>query len=234
VGTGDVVIAYGVYVVLGLVVLGILTNLIWRVLSHRQAMPCPSWLGWMVELDNPFTRVNRAQFIVDHLGLEPGMKVLDAGCGPGRVTLPLARAVGSQGEVAALDVQEGMLARARDKVDAAGLENVRYLQAELGGGRLPPNAFDRAVLVSVLGEIPDQSAALEELHGALKPGGVLSITEVIFDPHFQGRKSVRRLAHAAGFREKVFLGRRLAYTVHVQKLGEGRAARGRLTLGSSE
>jgi SAM-dependent methyltransferase len=209
-----VTIAVGLVV---LIVLGFVVNLIWRLASQRQELPCPSWLGWMVELDNPFTRVNRAQFIVDHLGLEPGMRVLDAGCGPGRVTVPLARAVGPEGDVVALDVQEGMLARAREKVEEAGLGNVRTLQAELGGGDLPANAFDRAVLVSVLGEIPDQSAALEELYGALKPGGVLSITEVIFDPHFQRRESVVRVAEAAGFREKAFLGRRLAYTMHVEK-----------------
>jgi SAM-dependent methyltransferase len=208
---------YALYVFLGLVVLGALINVIWRLASQRQELPCPSWLSWMVELDNPFTRVNRAQFIVDHLGLDPGMTVLDAGCGPGRVTVPLARAVGPEGEVVALDVQEGMLARAREKVEAAGLENVRYLRAELGGGELPPDAFDRAVLVSVLGEIPDQAAALEELYGALKPGAVLSITEVIFDPHFQRREAVVRVAEGAGFREKDFLGKRLAYTMHEEK-----------------
>jgi ubiquinone/menaquinone biosynthesis C-methylase UbiE len=209
-----------VYVLVGLVVLiglGFLVNLIWRLSSQRQALPCPSWLGWMVKLDNPFTRVNRAQFIVDHLELEPGMKALDAGCGPGRLTVPLARAVGPRGAVVALDVQEGMLARARKKVEAAGLENVRYVQAELGSGRLPANAFDWAVLVSVLGEIPDQSAAMEELYRALKPGGMLSITEVIFDPHFQHRETVVRVAEAAGFREKTFLGKRLAYAMHVEK-----------------
>jgi len=77
--------SYGVTILVGLVVLivlGFLVNLIWRLASQRQELPCPSWLGWMVELDNPFTRVNHAQFIVDHLGLEPGMKALDAGCGP--------------------------------------------------------------------------------------------------------------------------------------------------------
>jgi ubiquinone/menaquinone biosynthesis C-methylase UbiE len=213
--------SYGVYVLVGLVVLGVLVNLIWRLASQREELPCPSWLGWMVELDNPFTQVNHAQFIVDHLGLEPGMTALDAGCGPGRVTVPLARSVGPEGRVVALDMQEGMLARAHEKVDAAGLKNVRYLQSELGGGDLPLNALDRAVLVSVLGEIPDQSAALEELYGALKPGGVLSITEVIFDPHFQRRETVVRVAEAAGFREKTFLGRRLAYTMHVEKPADG-------------
>ncbi len=211
---------YAMYIVLGLIVVGVLVNLIWRALSNRQALPCPSWLGWMVELDNPFTRVNRAQFIVDHLGLEAGMKVLDAGCGPGRVTLPLAEAVGPPGEVIALDVQDEMLARTRAKAEAAGLTNIRYLQAELGEGKLSLNTFDRIVLVSVLGEIPHQAAALRELHAALKPGGLLSITEVIFDPHFQGRQHVRRLAQAAGFREKRFLGKRLAYTMHLEKPAE--------------
>ncbi|MGC9398332.1 MAG: class I SAM-dependent methyltransferase [Anaerolineae bacterium] len=213
-----------IYVVLGLIALAVLINLIWRVLSNRQALPCPSWLGWMVELDNPFTRVNRARFIVDHLELEPGMRVLDAGCGPGRVTLPLAEAVGPQGEVVALDVQDEMLARARAKAEAAGLTNIRYLQAELGQGDLQVDTFDRIVLVSVLGEIPHQAAALRELYAALKPGGILSITEVIFDPHFQGRESVRRLLETVGFREKAFLGKRLAYTMHVEKPAEGHVA----------
>lgn len=208
---------HAVYSVLGLLVLGVLVGLIWRVCSHRQALPCPSWLGWMVELDNPFTQVNHAQFIVEHLRLEPGMRVLDAGCGPGRVTLPLAEAVGPRGQVVALDVQDDMLARVRAKAEAASLQNVRYLQAELGQGDLPLDGFDRAVLVSVLGEIPDQTAALGEIYDALKPGGLLSITEVIFDPHFQSRKHVLRAVQTVGFREKDLLGRRLAYTMHVQK-----------------
>ena len=206
-----------IYIVTGLIVLGLLVTLIWRILSQRQSLPCPSWLGWMVELDNPFTRVNRAGFIVDHLGLNPGMNVLDAGCGPGRVTLPLAKSVGSQGKVVALDVQEKMLARVRTKAVNAGLSNIRYLQAELGTGNLPQNEFDRAILVSVLGEIPNQEAALREIYAALKPNGFLSITEVIFDPHFQDRKSVRRLTAGIGFREKAFLGKRLAYTMQVIK-----------------
>lgn len=55
--------------------------LIWRLSSRRHSLPCPSWLGWMVEMDNPFTRTNRSGEIISHLGLTPGMAVLDAGCG---------------------------------------------------------------------------------------------------------------------------------------------------------
>lgn len=208
-----------ILVILSLIALAILINLLWRAISSRQSLPCPSWLGWMVELDNPFTRVSRAQFIIDNLNLEPGMKVLDAGCGPGRVSLPLAETVGTRGEVTALDIQPGMLEQVRSKAAAAGINNIRAQQAELGRGSLPEEEYDRAVLVSVLGEIPDQAAALEELFTVLKPGGVLSITEVIFDPHFQPRSKVQELGGAAGFQEKDFLGKRLAYTMHLEKPG---------------
>jgi ubiquinone/menaquinone biosynthesis C-methylase UbiE len=213
--------AYTIYIIFGLIVFGILSSLIWRLASHRHQIPCPAWLGWMVELDNPFARVIHAQFVVDHLGLEPGMSALDAGCGPGRVTLPLAQAVGPHGEVLAMDVQAGMLDRVRAKVQDSGLQNVRYLQAGLGQGHLPPNHFDRAVLVTVLGEIPDQITALKALHRALKPGGLLSVSETIFDPHFQRRQTVLQAAQAAGFREKTFFGNRLAYTTHLEKTIEG-------------
>ena len=189
----------------------------WRLASRRQSLPCPVWLRWLVELDNPFTQTNRAAFIVDTLGLLPGMAVLDAGCGPGRLTVPLARKAGCAGRVVALDLQPGMLARAKRKVEAAGLQNVDFLSAALGDGTLPANRFDRAVLVTVLGEIPDRANALAELFGALKPGGVLAIVEVVFDPHFQTRGAVERMATSAGFREKAFFGRSWAYAVHFEK-----------------
>ncbi|MBN1452302.1 MAG: class I SAM-dependent methyltransferase [Anaerolineales bacterium] len=202
-----------VYVVLGLILLILIVGLIWR----HHSLPCPSWLGWMVEMDNPFTEANRARVIIGHLGLAPAMKVLDAGCGPGRLTLPLAETVGPQGEVTALDIQEGMLARVREKVQTAGLQNVQFVQAGLGEGKLAQVYYDRAVLVTVLGEIPDQAAALQEIYDALKPGGILSVTEVIFDPHFQRRETVLHRANAAGFKEKNFFGRKLAYTLHFEK-----------------
>ena len=205
-----------IFVVAGLALVG----LIWRLYSRRREIPCPSWLGWMVEMDNPFTKVNRAQTIIQLLDVKPGMRVLDAGCGPGRLTLPLAEAVGPHGSVTALDLQEGMLSRVREKVQNAGLQNVELMQAGLGKGKLPQSCFDRALLVTVLGEIPDQVAALKEIHSALKADGILSVTEVIFDPHFQRRETILRLAQTAGFKEKKFFGRKLAYTTHLVKSTE--------------
>lgn len=60
-------------------------------------------------------------------------------------------------------------------------------------------------------------AALAELFTALRPGGLLAVVEVIFDPHFQSRRRVTGLAFAAGFRERAFFGRRLAYVIHFEK-----------------
>lgn len=192
-------------------------GLLWRLGSRRRSIPCPVWLRWLVELDNPFTRTNRAAVILDHMALRPGMEVLDAGCGPGRLSIPAARQVGEQGRVVALDLQQGMLARAREKAVAANLRNIEFFHSGLGEGRLGQDRFDRALLVTVLGEIPDGRAALVEIFEALKPGGILSVTEVIFDPHFQRRKTVEEFAGAVGFRERDFFGHSLAYTLQFEK-----------------
>jgi len=202
---------------LGLLVLGLLLAGGWRLASRRVALPCPAWLGWLVERDNPLTRTTRAEAIIGHLGLQPGMRVLDVGCGPGRLTIALGRAVGSQGEVTAMDLQAAMLRQAQDKARAAGLVNIHFLRAGAGEGKLDRDRFDRALLVTVLGEIPDQDVALQEVFAALKPGGMLSVTETVFDPHFQRSRAVALIATAVGFREQGCFGNRLAYTLHLEK-----------------
>ena len=205
------------YSLFGLVALVFVIFSAWRLASRRESLPCPTWLGWMVELDNPLFRNNSARAIIQHLEPQPGMKVLDLGCGPGRLTIPLARHVGPQGEVTAVDIQVGMLQRVREKAQSENLSNIRYLQAGAGEGTLIRNTYDRAVLATVLGEIPDRRAALKEVYDALKPGGLLSITEVIADPHFQRKSTVRELASAVGFKETSCFGNRAAYTLNLER-----------------
>ncbi len=206
-----------IYIFFGIIIVGIMIWVIWRISSQRQSLPCPSWLHILVEMDNPFTEINHAEVIIQQLNLKPGMKVLDAGCGPGRLTIPLAKMVGEQGEVTAMDIQEGMLDRVRAKAQAANLQNIHFLNAGLGENNLPSCQYDRVLLVTVLGEIPDQTSAMKEIYNAIKPGGVLSITEIIFDPHFQSCSKVEQLALAAGFQRKDFFGQKLAYNFHFTK-----------------
>jgi len=206
-----------IYVLLTILGATIILPPVWRWASRGHSLPCPAWLRWLVELDSPFLRSNRASVIVEQLALQPGMRVLDVGCGPGRLTVPMAKKVGPQGEVVAIDIQPRMLARAQEKARQAGLHNVSFHEVKMGNGKLNFGQFDLAVLVNVLGEIPEREGALAEIFRVLKPGGLLSVTEIILDPHFQGRGTVLRLAGAAGFREEAFLGSRFAFTLHLQK-----------------
>lgn len=209
------------YALAGLVVVLLVVGFAWRLGSRRHSIPCPVWLRWLVELDNPFTRISRAATIAEHLDLETGMAVLDFGCGPGRLTVPVAKRIGPEGTVVAVDIQAGMLSRARQKAQQARLANIEFVQAGVGEGKLAHGRFDRALLVAVLGEIPDRKAVLSEVYDALKPGGMLSVTEVIFDPHFQPRRTVARLAAEAGFREAQFFGNRIAFTLNLVKPQNG-------------
>ncbi len=199
------------------VVLFIAVGVRWRLASRHSSRPCPSWLAWLVERDNPHAKNYSSRSIVERLGVLPGMSVLDAGCGPGRITIPLAQAVGPQGRVDAIDVQARMLKRAKDKAEAAGLANIRFLETAIEAGKLESNRYERAVLVAVLGEIPDRQSALREIHRALKPDGVLSISEIIMDPHYQSRTTILRLASTVGFQEKAFFGNVFAFTLHLEK-----------------
>jgi ubiquinone/menaquinone biosynthesis C-methylase UbiE len=209
------ILTYSGLVLVGIILLVAFTW--WRAVCRHD--PCPVWLHWLVEIENPFTKISRSSVVVQHLHLQPGMTVLDIGCGPGRITLPLARQVGPHGEVVALDIQPGMLRLAQEKAQVANLTNIRFLQGGVGEGKLGHNQADRAVLVTVLGEIHGQQAALKEIFDALKPGGILSVTEIIFDPDFQKRAQVFQLANAVGFKEKEFFGNRIAYTLNLEKPG---------------
>lgn len=173
-------------------------GMLWRWASRRRLLPCPPWLSWTLE-NRLLDGIAGGEPFLDASGVAPGMRVLDAGCGPGRLTLPLAHRVGPSGEVVALDVQPRMLARVRQKTEAAGVGNVHLLEAGLGAGALAGRLFDRAFLALVLGEIPDRHAALGELYASLRPGGLLTITESPPDPHFQRLTTLRRLAGEAGF-----------------------------------
>jgi ubiquinone/menaquinone biosynthesis C-methylase UbiE len=203
------------YLILALLLAALLALwLIWRQASRRRSLPCPAWLSWMV--DNPFS-MRRTSSTLAQLELSPGLNVLDAGCGPGRLAIPIAQAVAPDGSVVAVDIQPSMLARARAKAARASVTNLVFIEAGLGNGNLPPAHFDRAVLSTVLGEVPDRAGSLREIYGAIKSGGFLLVNEVMGDPHYQPLARVKSLAEKAGFHPSTVYGSRLAFSIKLQK-----------------
>lgn len=198
---------------LGSLVLG---SLLWRWFSRRRSLPCPTWLAGFVE-GPVMDRVLGTQTTLDRIGLKPGQRVLEVGPGPGRLLIPAARRVQPGGEVVGLDIQPGMIERLKVRAAQAGVSNLKASLGDATKTYFPSEHFDVVYMCTVLGEIPNREAAVRQCYSALKPGGVLSITEIFPDPHYHSRATVQRLAEAAGFQLKEMHGPWYFFTANFVK-----------------
>jgi SAM-dependent methyltransferase len=171
----------------------------WRWASRVWSLPCPSLVSWALE--SPFYgRITGTGTTLKRIGMKPGQRVLEIGPGPGRLLLPSAQQVLPGGEVVGIDIQPGMIERLNERAAAAKLTNLTAIFGDATQPTVPEASFDVVFLVTTLGEIPDRAAVLAQAFRALKSGGVLSVSEMLPDPHYQSKATVKRLAEAAGFR----------------------------------
>lgn len=105
--------------------------------------------------------------------LLPGWRVLDAGCGPGTITLGLARRV-AQGLVSGIDVEDSQFAKAREQAEREGL-NVEFRKASVYQLPFQDKCFDAVFSHALLEHLTDPSAALTELRRVLRPGGLIGL-----------------------------------------------------------
>ena len=185
-------------------------------LAHRfgTSTPCPAALSWLVH--NPLRR-RYMRPVLDRVGIQPGERVLELGPGPGAFTVDAARRAGPQGRIIAVDIQPEMIAWVEERVREAGLSNVETHVAGAYELPLENESIDRAFVVTVLPEIPDQSRALAELWRVLKPGGRLSITEEFMDPDYPFPRETIRRVEAAGFELVQRFGNFGVYTVNFRR-----------------
>lgn len=151
------------------------------------------------------------QRIVSLLGVAPGQQVADLGCGTGYFTIELAKAVGKDGVVSAVDVMPEPLESVQARAEAMGLQNVRAIRADLevlGGTKISDNSQDLSLLANTMFQSQKKEAMLAEAVRMLKPGGRLVIIEWKkgvngFGPPDALRtdeETMRALATAAGVR----------------------------------
>jgi trans-aconitate 2-methyltransferase len=117
---------------------------------------------------DPQARWGRA--VVDRLSLEGGERVLDAGCGSGRVTAMLLERL-PRGQVVALDGSPSMIAEARRRF--AGDGRVEYVVADLGKALPIAAPVDAILSTATFHWVLDHDALFTNLAAALKPGGRL-------------------------------------------------------------
>jgi 2-polyprenyl-3-methyl-5-hydroxy-6-metoxy-1,4-benzoquinol methylase len=99
------------------------------------------------------------------------IRVLDAGCGDGLLSLALAKQHPSW-QIVGVDLRSDLLQGARARAHGRGLDNVTFEVADLLRP-LPVSGFDAVIALECLSEIPDDEAALRTLGAALRPGGIL-------------------------------------------------------------
>jgi ubiquinone/menaquinone biosynthesis C-methylase UbiE len=121
-------------------------------------------------------RLQPRREILEEVGIKPGSRVLDYGCGPGGYVADTARQVGESGMVYALDVHPLAVRSVQSSAKKKHLPNVQTILSDCQTG-LPDGSIDVVLLYDTFHALSDPDAVLAELHRVLKPNGTLSFSD---------------------------------------------------------
>lgn len=176
----------------------------WR----RHPSACPYSQRFWVEPPHPLITRARLRALLEP---RPGERILEIGPGTGHYTLALAEWIGPDGRLDILDIQPAMLDDTMRRASGRGIGNIVPACADARRLPYPDATFDAVVLVTTLGEIPDQDAAWREMARVLRPGGRVLNGELFGDPHWVSPGAAERGAAAAGLTRHRRLGRAAGY-----------------------
>lgn len=161
---------------------------------------CPWWIGYL--LSSPIRRWFEDPEKILGEYVKPDLTVLDVGCAMGFFTLPLARLVGPEGRVIAVDLQEKMINSLKRRAARAGL--LERIDLRFCGDkdlRISDLAgqIDLAVAFHVVHEVPDALGLMTQLFRVAKPGGRLFMAEPKGHVSAEEYEMTEATAQQAGF-----------------------------------
>lgn len=130
------------------------------------------WVTFEADLETLHAPMNDP--LLTCAAIEPGMDVLDVGCGSGAVTRRAAEWVGAAGSLTGVDISEVLLNKARATATGEGSATIVYLHADAQTYAFAPASFDRVVSRMGVMFFADPTAAFANLLRAVRPGGYLS------------------------------------------------------------
>jgi len=119
-----------------------------------------------------------AVWLLDQIGVQPGWRAVDVGCGPLGILNLLSDRVGPTGAVIGLDNEPRMLEMGRGVVADLGLQNVQLIQGEAAASGLPEASFDFAHARLVLINVPNPEEVLREMTALVRIGGVVAVQDL--------------------------------------------------------
>lgn len=133
-----------------------------------------------------------AAAFVRHL-IRPGMRILDAGCGPGSITIGLARWV-PEGEVLGIDSDESIVEHARSRAVEESVDNVAFELGDVYDLRFAAGSFDVVYAHQLLQHLAEPVETLREFRRVLKPGGVVAVRDADYGTmtHFPHEAGINR------------------------------------------
>jgi ubiquinone/menaquinone biosynthesis C-methylase UbiE len=182
----------------------------WR----RHPSACPYSQRFWVEAPHPFITRERLRSVLEPAG---GERVLEVGPGTGYYALPVARWLEPNGRLDVIDIQQEMLDHTMRRAASEGIANIAGQRADAREMPYEDETFDAAYLVTVLGEVPDQDAALRELRRVVKPNGRIVVGELFGDPHMVTFRALRDRAETAGLEVDRKLGGRLWHFTRLRR-----------------
>ncbi len=131
--------------------------------------------SWLVRPERDDEENASESFV--QLKLADGMTVCDLGCGNGYWTLPMARKVGKEGKVYAVDIQPEMLRKLQVRADKEKIKNIELVRGDIDDPRLPENQIDLLLMVDVYHEFSHPESMLWAIRRSLTENGVVALLE---------------------------------------------------------